>query len=275
MPNTTQPQNPTDDKNYNPYLDNPELNYELDKAKRTYEKLAMWYNLPEIKMEDVASNNEEVIQPESIPEPDFQTNRTQNNFFSIPQNFQNQTQVLNQNQQHSQAYDFMNSIPMSNIPNYRNNTNNSRLTKLQASLIYGTLKTNLKTIGKPDESNEAQKSVATGGSPETKFSENISEVVAHEESKVEAVHTPESHLTVAENHKPEPIAKPVVEKQANSISSFIGNFKVYGYSPSTGILNKLIKATNPQDAWKNFEPSSAKAWLYALTGRLLAIHDGK
>lgn len=275
MPTTTPPQNPTDDKNYNPYLDNPELNYELDKAKRTYEKLAMWYNLPEIKMEDVASNNEEVIQPESIPEPDFQTNRTQNNFFSIPQNFQNQTQVLNQNQQHSQAYDFMNSIPMSNIPNYRNNTNNSRLTKLQASLIYGTLKTNLKTIGKTVENNEAQKSISTGGSPETKFSENISEVVAHEESKAEAVHTPESHVTVAENHKPEPVAKPAVEKSANSISSFIGNFKVYGYSPSTGILNKLIKATNPQDAWKNFEPSSAKAWLYALTGRLLAIHDGK
>lgn len=246
----------------NPYLNNPELNYLLDKAKRSYEDLTLRYNLPEWKdLSNFQSTNtqfEEMISNEQsepqvfqnyIPSPDLTSANqpilnTSSSAFSSP--FLTQTQPTAQN---TSGYD-------------------------AESLINAT-KLNLKTIG--SDANESY--IQHGSSPETPARlETQTKTEDKVESKVEVDvenatnDNPPANPTTQKISEEEKVEPPKSKVVAETIASMIGKIKLYGYTPSPTIINKIARSKDPQTVWKVLPTGSAKSWLYALTGRLIAIH---
>ena len=223
-------------QNTNPYLDNPELNYTIDKAKRNYQALTLRYNIPDW-----------------------------DDLLKIPI-VSNQETEINLNNSNFEIYD--NSIQ-----------NESQNFEPQADLSQGLINTTLANLKPIQTQNNEEFLHSNSKSPE---------ISGHVESHKPIESTAESHIENKTEINPEkdrektipkilPKLPVVVDKKLDPtvISSMIGKFNLYGYSPSAAIINKLIHSKNPQTAWKVFPTSSAKSWLYALTGRLIAIHSTK
>jgi hypothetical protein len=237
-PNNTQ-QNSTNTYQENPYLVNPQLDYLLDLAKRNYQNLSNRYKLPQI-----SGISDDAISTSNIND-----------------------QVQNTQQ-------FLNPVFSSEFNDLA--SSNSTNSDMQNALINSTL-ANLRAIG--NSHNSTQNQISGHGSPELLHtvdthtnSENSNEqTIEYKVENVSADKTTKSHQN---DDLQESIDSKTAQKLESSIiSSIFGKLNIYGYKPNPSIFNKLSRSKNPQTAWKVFPVDNAKAWLYALAGKLLEVHS--